>query len=102
MPIRLHITAEGQTEERFVKDVLAPYLGERGVWVDARCVLTGRNNRLRMEVIPDERADALDFFQQGKFGRTRDLRSTITHIRLSGMQSHPCFHCRRQKWLGYS
>ncbi len=38
----------------------------------------------QLEVIPDEREDALDFFQQGKFGRTRDLRSTITHIRLSG------------------
>jgi hypothetical protein len=46
MPIRLHITAEGQTEERFVKEVLSPYLGERNVWTDARCVLTSKNNRL--------------------------------------------------------
>jgi hypothetical protein len=46
MPMRLHITAEGQTEERFVKEVLAPYFGERGVWADARCVLTSKNNRL--------------------------------------------------------
>ena len=43
MAIRLHITAEGQTEERFVKTVLAPYLGERGVWADARSVLTSRD-----------------------------------------------------------
>ncbi len=49
MPIRLHITAEGQTEERFVKEVLSPYLGERNVWTDARCVLTSRNNRLGIE-----------------------------------------------------
>lgn len=49
MPIRLHITAEGQTEERFVKEVLAPYLGEREVWADARCVLTSKNNRLGVE-----------------------------------------------------
>ena len=49
MPIRLHITAEGITEERFVKDVLAPYLGERLVWADARCVLTSKNNRLGFE-----------------------------------------------------
>ena len=49
MPIRLHITAEGTTEERFVKDVLVPYLGERLVWADARCVLTSKNNRLGVE-----------------------------------------------------
>ena len=49
MPIRLHITAEGQTEERFVKEVLAPYLGEREVWADARSVLTSKNNRLGVE-----------------------------------------------------
>ena len=49
MPIRLHITAEGQTEVRFVKEVLTPYLGEREVWADARCVLTSKNNRLGVE-----------------------------------------------------
>lgn len=49
MPIRLHITAEGQTEERFVKEVLSPYLGERAVWADARCVLTSKSNRLGVE-----------------------------------------------------
>lgn len=45
MSVRLHITAEGQTEERFVRHVLAPYLGERSVWSDARCVLTSRDKR---------------------------------------------------------
>ncbi|MBF0162550.1 MAG: DUF4276 family protein [Magnetococcales bacterium] len=30
--MRLLIAVEGQTEERFVKDTLAPHLGERGVW----------------------------------------------------------------------
>lgn len=49
MGIRLHITAEGQTEERFVKQCLAPYLGARAVWADARCVLTSRNNRIGAE-----------------------------------------------------
>jgi hypothetical protein len=49
MGIRLHITAEGQTEERFVKQCLAPYLGERAVWADARCVLTSKNNRIGVE-----------------------------------------------------
>lgn len=49
MPMRLHITAEGQTEERFVKNVLAPYFGVRGVWADARCVLTSKNRRAGVE-----------------------------------------------------
>jgi hypothetical protein len=49
MPIRLHVTAEGQTEERFVKEILSPYLGERNVWTDVRCVLTSKNNRLGIE-----------------------------------------------------
>ncbi len=49
MGIRLHITAEGQTEERFVKQCLAPYLVERGIWADGRCVLTSKNNRLGVE-----------------------------------------------------
>lgn len=41
MSIRLYITAEGRTEERFVKDVLAPYLAERKVFASVRCALTG-------------------------------------------------------------
>jgi hypothetical protein len=49
MPMRLHITAEGQTEERFVKDVLAPYLGEQAVWADSRCVLTSKDKRASVE-----------------------------------------------------
>ena len=49
MSIRLHITAEGQTEERFVKEILAPFLGEQNVWADARCALTSKNNRLGTE-----------------------------------------------------
>lgn len=49
MTVRLHITAEGQTEERFVKEVLAPYLGEQGIWADARCVLTSKDKRAHCE-----------------------------------------------------
>ncbi|WP_211193646.1 DUF4276 family protein [Pyxidicoccus fallax] len=40
--IRLNIIVEGQTEETFVRDLLAPHLGERQVFVAARCVATGR------------------------------------------------------------
>lgn len=39
--MRLNITVEGQTEETFVKDLLAPYLGRKGVYAVARRVLTG-------------------------------------------------------------
>lgn len=39
--MRLNITVEGQTEETFVRAVLAPYLGRYGVFAVARRVLTG-------------------------------------------------------------
>ena len=40
---RLHITAEGQTEERFVKDCLAGHLAQFQVYADVRLVKTGEN-----------------------------------------------------------
>jgi len=43
MACRLHITAEGQTEERYVNRVLAPHLGNiHQVVADVRAVKTGR------------------------------------------------------------
>ena len=39
---RLHITAEGQTEESFVNKTLKQHLSQYGVYADVRCVLTGR------------------------------------------------------------
>lgn len=42
--IRLHIIAEGQTEETFVNRVLAPYLGERNIFADTHCVTTRRHH----------------------------------------------------------
>ena len=41
---RLHILAEGQTEEGFVNDILAPALGERNIFVDVHCITTGRHH----------------------------------------------------------
>ena len=38
----------------------------------------------QLEIIQTEIEDAFDLFNQGKFGRARDLRGAITHIRLSG------------------
>ena len=45
--IRLHFIVEGQTEETFVNRVLKAHLGDRYVWVDARCVLTSRRGGVK-------------------------------------------------------
>ena len=45
--IRLHFVVEGQTEETFVNRILKPHLGDRYVWVDARCVLTSRRGGVK-------------------------------------------------------
>lgn len=47
--IRLHITAEGHTEQAFVKTILAPHLAVYGVYADARCVLTSKDKRAAKE-----------------------------------------------------
>ncbi|MBN1426202.1 DUF4276 family protein [Candidatus Fermentibacteria bacterium] len=41
--IRLHLVVEGWTEQRFVKQVLAPHLASHGVAATARCVETSRD-----------------------------------------------------------
>lgn len=43
--IRLHITTEGQTEEKFVRNLLQPYLAARNIFVDARSVLTSKDKK---------------------------------------------------------
>jgi uncharacterized protein DUF4276 len=43
--IRLNIVVEGQTEETFVRDLLAPHLGQYHVFATARCVETGRRKQ---------------------------------------------------------
>jgi hypothetical protein len=43
--VRLNVLAEGQTEEAFVYQVLAPYLADYGVVATARCVTTRRDRR---------------------------------------------------------
>jgi len=47
--IRLHVTAEGQTEQAFVKSVLAPYLAGFDVFADARAVLTSKDKKAYIE-----------------------------------------------------
>ncbi len=41
----MNITAEGQTEERFVKDTLSRHLGNFNISTDVRCVLTSKDKR---------------------------------------------------------
>ena len=40
--IRLHFIVEGQTEETFVNEVLAPELGAKSVFADVHRITTGR------------------------------------------------------------
>ncbi len=47
--IRLHVTSEGQTEEAFVKRILAPHLGGFNVSADARSVLTSKDRKAHKE-----------------------------------------------------
>lgn len=47
---RLHVLAEGQTEEAFVNQVLAPHLAGHGVVTDVRCVTT-RRDRHRLDIV---------------------------------------------------
>jgi uncharacterized protein DUF4276 len=42
--VRLHVVVEGQTEEAFMRDILAPILGERAIFADVHCVTTGRKH----------------------------------------------------------
>lgn len=42
---RLNVIAEGQTEQRFVQQVLSGHLAGQGVFASARCVLTSRDKR---------------------------------------------------------
>ncbi len=47
--IRLHITAEGQTERTFVEKILVTHLGQHHVFADVRCVLTSRDKKSAKE-----------------------------------------------------
>ena len=47
--IRLHVVAEGQTEQAFVEKVLASHLASYNVHVHSRCVLTSRDKRASKE-----------------------------------------------------
>ncbi|MEQ8972168.1 MAG: hypothetical protein RIE73_17455 [Coleofasciculus sp. C1-SOL-03] len=43
--IRLHIVAEGQTEEEFVKSVLTEHLGILNISTDVHCITSKRTKK---------------------------------------------------------
>ena len=45
--IRLNFIVEGQTEETFVRDQLAPHLAQMSIWVSVRCVQTRRRRNIK-------------------------------------------------------
>lgn len=47
--IRLHVTVEGATEQRFLKEVLCPHLAQHSVYADGRAVLTSKDKRAGIE-----------------------------------------------------
>ena len=77
--VRIHIVVEGQTEEEFVKEVLAPEFASRGISADARLIgVPGRKGglvswaRLRVDIRELLRGDRsaftttlFDFFRIG-------------------------------------
>ncbi len=80
MTVRLHITVEGQTEERFVKQVLAPYFAGHRLWTDARCVLTSKDKRAhiayrgglrRSSAYPTVKKDICAWMKEDTDSRTR-------------------------------
>lgn len=75
--IRLHITAEGQTEQRFVHEVLRPHLAAFKVYTDVRCVITskdkrsGREHRGGMTSYLRARNDILDWMREDSAAECR-------------------------------
>ena len=47
--IRLHVTAEGQTEQAFVKLILSCHLADSNIIADSRSVLTSKDNKASKE-----------------------------------------------------
>ena len=41
--INLYIIVEGQSEEKFIKEILSPYLSKRGIFLYPEIVITGKS-----------------------------------------------------------
>jgi hypothetical protein len=55
--IRLHIIAEGQTEEEFVKSILTEHLGNYHISTDVHCVTTNRKLKKRGGAVSYEKIE---------------------------------------------
>ena len=66
--VRVNLVVEGATEERFVKQVLTPYLSERGVYSQARSVLLsgkgGRPHRGGLRSYHHPRLDIINWLKE--------------------------------------
>lgn len=62
--IRLHMIVEGQTEQRFAQNVLAPHLASFNVFLDARCVYTSKGYRGGMSGYEKVKNDILLWIKQ--------------------------------------
>ncbi len=64
--IRLNITAEGFSEERFATDILRPHLLDYNIYVEVRKILTNRKLKKRGGIVPYNRfkADVVQWFNE--------------------------------------
>ena len=74
---RLNIIGEGSTEESFVRLVLAPFLGEHGVYAVARSVETSRRRsviRRLIDIFPryQKATDGIRVAERVGIGRLRE------------------------------
>ena len=69
--IRLNITAEGQTEERFIKNTLAKHLGEFNISTNVRRVKTSKNKRGGITNYEKAKNDILTWLKEEKGNEVR-------------------------------
>ena len=75
----LNVLCEGQTEERFVKKVLRPYLKDFGIIVKALLLLTSKKKNVRGGMINYERAKAdLHLWNKQHFKNTHETHYFTT------------------------
>jgi hypothetical protein len=81
---RLNILTEGQTEEKFVWDLLAPHLANFEIVINARCIITGKTRQFqthgnRQSIL--HKGGLIDFLQASRDlqrWRNEDPKATLT------------------------
>jgi hypothetical protein len=72
--IRLNVTAEGQTEERFVKETLSQHLGNYNISTSVRCVLTSKDKSRKFR-------GGLVSYKKAKFDISAWLKTDMREIK---------------------